>query len=86
MDKIFKDYKYIIVYVDDILIASETIEDHRKHLRQFLNICIKRRYCAIRKKSSYRIYENRILDEKGIRLQSHLGKKITEFPNKLENK
>ena len=27
-----------------------------------------------------------VLDKKWIRLQSHIGKKITEFPDKLENK
>ena len=41
MDNIFRSYNYIIVYVDDILIASETLEEHRHHLKEFVNICVK---------------------------------------------
>ena len=32
MDNIFKDYDFIHVYVDDMLISSKTKEQHLKHL------------------------------------------------------
>ena len=90
MDKIFKDYKYIIVYVDDILIASETLEDHRKHLKEFVNVCIREGIVLSERKA---VIEDKkieflgmIMDRQGIRLQSHIGRKISEFPDKLENK
>ena len=90
MDKIFKDYNYIIVYVDDILIASETLEDHRKHLKEFVNVCIREGIVLSKRKA---VIEHKkieflgmILDKQGIRLQSHIGRKIIDFPDKLENK
>jgi Reverse transcriptase (RNA-dependent DNA polymerase) len=36
MDKIFFDLPCIFVYLDDLLIASRTAEDHRQHVREVL--------------------------------------------------
>ena len=90
MDKIFRNYNYIIVYVDDILIASETVEEHRHHLKEFVNICIKEGIVLSSKKA---VIEHKkieflgmILDKQGIKLQSHISRKIIDFPDKLENK
>ncbi|KAD4981793.1 hypothetical protein E3N88_18464 [Mikania micrantha] len=34
MDNIFLKYDFCLVYIDDILVASETIQEHEKHLQQ----------------------------------------------------
>ena len=34
MDKIFRDLPFVFAYIDDILIFSETEEDHKRHLRE----------------------------------------------------
>ena len=36
MDVIFRDIPYTFVYLDDILIASSTVEQHKQHLRETL--------------------------------------------------
>ena len=38
MDDIFKEYDFIHVYVDDMLISSK---NHLKHLKQFIDLCIR---------------------------------------------
>lgn len=38
MNRVFKDYvdKFVIVFIDDILIYSQSTKDHEKHLRLIL--------------------------------------------------
>ena len=39
MNSIFNDYSYMsIVYIDDVLIFSENIDSHFKHLNTFFNV------------------------------------------------
>ena len=39
MDNIFRDYDFIHVYVDDMLISSKTKEQRLKHLDTFIDLC-----------------------------------------------
>ena len=34
MDRVFRDLPFVYIYLDDILIASNSPDEHRKHLRQ----------------------------------------------------
>jgi Reverse transcriptase (RNA-dependent DNA polymerase) len=36
MDEIFGDLPYVFCFIDDLLIASKTPEEHQKHLREVL--------------------------------------------------
>ena len=40
MDDIFKEYDFIHVYVDDMLISSKSIDQHLKHLEKIIDLCI----------------------------------------------
>ena len=39
MNRVFKDYldKFVIIFIDDILIYSKSNEEHEKHLELVLN-------------------------------------------------
>ena len=42
MDQVFYDvtWKFVLVYMDDIIIFSRTINDHRQHLEQVFQLLI----------------------------------------------
>ncbi|KAJ9536290.1 hypothetical protein OSB04_un000538 [Centaurea solstitialis] len=90
MDSIFKDYDFIFVYVDDILILSDNIESHLKHLDIFIELCIKNGLALSEKKT--KLIQEQIdflgmkIDGNGIELQSHILEKINSFPDKLVDK
>ena len=52
MDDSFKHLNsFLVVYVDDILINSDTLDEHRVHLNTFLETAIKEDICRSEKKS-----------------------------------
>jgi len=52
MDNAFKHHNsFLVAYVDDILISSDTLEEHRNHLNTFLEIAIKEDICLSEKKA-----------------------------------
>ena len=91
MDTIFNPYKeFLVVYIDDVLVCSDTKEQHREHIIKFVKLC-KENGIALKEKKA--IVEQQeieflglILSKNGIKLQSHIARKILEFPNKLNNK
>ena len=51
MDNAFKHLNnFLVVYVDDILLSSDTLEEHRNHLNTFLETAIKEGICLREKK------------------------------------
>ena len=53
MDDAFKHLNsFLVVYVDDILISSQTLEEHREHLKIFVETAIKECICLSEKKAT----------------------------------
>jgi len=53
MDNAFKYLNsLLVVYVDDILISSKTLKEHREHLKTFVETTIKERICLSEKKAT----------------------------------
>jgi len=53
MDNTFKHLNsFPVVYVDDILISSQTRKEHREHLKAFAEIAIKEGICLSEKKAT----------------------------------
>ena len=91
MDKIFRNMNdFCIVYIDDILIFSDTLANHIKHLELFIQIIRKHGILLSEKKSE--IFKNKIeylgyiIDSEGVQLQEHIATKIKNFKETLENK
>lgn len=59
MNDIFSPYsKFCIVYIDDVLIFSKTIDEHFKHLKTFL--CISKKNGIVVSKSKISIFQTKI--------------------------
>ena len=91
MNNAFKHLNsFLVVYVDDILISSQTLEEHREHLKIFVETAIKEGICLSEKKAT--IEQEKIeflgfeLGSNGISLQAHISRKISEYPNELRTK
>ena len=41
MEDIFRDFSWALVFIDDILICSKTIQEHHKHLQKFYELVFK---------------------------------------------
>jgi len=90
MDEIFSEKEFLIVYIDDMLICSKTYQEHLTHLKEFSKICIKNGIILSQKRVEINKNEieflGMIISKNGIELQTHISKKIIEFPDKLTTK
>jgi len=91
MDNAFKYLNsFLVVCVDNILISSQTLKEHREHLKTFVETAIKEGICLSEKKVT--IEQEKIkflgfeLGSNGISLQAHISKKISEYPDELRIK
>lgn len=41
MEDIFREKKWALVYIDDVLICSKNLQDHLKHLQEFYHLVYK---------------------------------------------
>ena len=90
MDNIFREYDFIHVYVDDMLVSSKMKEQHLKHLDTFINFY--HTHCTGLSKNKSIIGEPKIeflgllIDSEGIELQNHILEKIKDFPKKIADR
>jgi hypothetical protein len=87
MQSIFSPYldQFVIVFLDDILIFSKTLEEHKEHVRKVLQILrenklfAKENKCEFFKKSIS--FLGHVVSEKGISMEEDKVKAIKEWPN-----
>jgi len=91
MDETFKPYtQFCCVYIDDVLIYSDTLEQHYKDVKFVLHLCEKDGIILSKKKS---VFIKQEIDYLGLTikqgsytLQPHVLTKISEFPSKINDK
>ena len=88
MDDVFKYLNsFLVVYVDDILISSDTLQEHRVHLNTFLKTVIKEGICLSEKKAVIEKEKIEFLgfevDANVISLQPYISRKIMEYLDQL---
>ena len=89
MDTIFNNvYNFTCVYIDDILVFSKNLQEHRKHLSILFKIFIEEGLIISQKKM--KLEQPKIdflgleIEREGkIKLQPHIAKKLLDFPNDL---
>ena len=84
MDTIFRDLPFVCVYIDDILIASSSHDQHMAHLRQVLQSLSKHNLKISAKKSVFAAAEVSFLgctmSSKGICPEQSRSEAITSYP------
>jgi len=91
MDNILKPYfDWLIVYIDDILVFSESLEQHTKHVRKLLSV-IKDAGLVLSKKKLelFKLsikFLGRIMKNGQLKLQQHAIEFADKFPDKILDK
>ena len=86
MNRIFRPYlrKFILVFFDDILIYSQDLEEHQKHLQSTLEISRKNELYANKKKCSFAKewvdYLGHIISGQGVEVDPEKIQAIKEWP------
>lgn len=89
MDSIFGRYDFVVCHIDDVLIFSNTIIEHKKHLGVFFDLCIKNGLILSPTKMS--IGKNNIdflgleIRSGRVMLQPHIIKTILTFPEDFKD-
>jgi len=91
MQNIFNEnQKFILVYIDDLLVFSKSYKEHIAHLETFFRkveqhglILSKRKMEICKEKIKFLGHE---IGEGKIYLQDHIAKKILEFPDVMNDK
>jgi hypothetical protein len=86
MDDILRPFtnSFVVVYLDDILIFSQTWEEHLHHIRQVLQTLRQHKLCANLEKCTFGItqvqYLGYIIDERGVHVDPAKIQVIRDWP------
>ena len=89
IDNIFSKYSFVLVYIDNILVFSYTLQEHIKHLEFIFEKLISLGLIVSKKK--LKLFKIQIeflglkLENRQIKLQNHIVQKINDFLDKLED-
>ena len=90
MEDIFRDYPWILVYIDDILICSHSLQEHLKHLQIFYDLVYKHGLVLSEPKMEIGKIEIEFLGlkiNKGtVVLQNHVLQIFIKFPDQIMEK
>ena len=90
MEDIFRDYNWALVYIDDILICSHSLQEHLKHLEKFYELVYKHGLVLSESKMEVGKTEIEFLGfkiQKGqIILQNHVLSCFEKFPDEILDK
>ncbi|MCF8704118.1 reverse transcriptase family protein, partial [Corynebacterium sp. MC-02] len=89
MDEIFGEYKkFVLVYVDDILVFSRDLQEHLGHLQTVFRLFVNKGIIISKKKmelcKTHINFLGITLGDGKIKLQPHIAKKVLEMPDKLD--
>ena len=86
MHQIFRPFldKFVVVFLDDVLIYSRTLAEHRKHVRQVLDLLRQHKlYCKESKCDFFREqveFLGHVVDRDGIHMMESKVKAVREWP------
>ena len=90
MEDIFREKKWALVYIDDILICSKNLQEHLKHLQEFYSLVFK--HGLVLSKSKMEIGKKDIeflgykISKGQVILQEHVLKVFSHLPNQILEK
>ena len=90
MEDIFREKKWALVYIDDILICSCNLQEHLKHLQEFYSLVFK--HGLVLSKSKMEIGKKDIeflgykISKGQVILQDHVLKVFANFPDQILEK
>lgn len=86
MNRVFKPYldKFVVVFIDDILVFSRSLSEHEEHLRKVLEVLRENQLYAKLKKCEFWLKEvaflGHIISENGVSVDPEKIKAIMEWP------
>ena len=90
MDSVFRDLPFVYIYLDDILVASNSPDEHRKHLRQLFErladygLVVNPKKCVLGKSSLE--FLGYFVTSSGVRPLQERVQHITDFPRPQSTK
>ena len=90
MEDIFRDYPWILVFIDDILICSHSLQEHLKHLQIFYDLVFK--HGLVLSEPKMEIGKTEIefpglkINKGTVVLQKHVLQSFDKFPNEITDK
>ena len=90
MEDIFREYNWALVYIDDILICSHSLQEHLKHLQKFYELVYK--HGLVLSEPKMEIGKTKIeflgfvIKSGQIILQNHVLSSFDKFPDEILDK